>query len=364
MTVPKKDGEDSQFLLSPSEAGKKGGKARANVLSADERSAIAKDAARARWSKLRDEIQNAEKPLALKEPIESGELHSLFRGTLRIGDLDLECHVLSDYRRIFTQREMVRILSAGRESGDLGSYLQANPLLNKDLILGTAIQFRIPGTQFVGNGYEATQLIEICDKFMEADERDLLTKSHQKKLAKQSQIVVRSCAKVGIITLIDEATGFQKFRAKRDLQIKLQAFIADELQDWARMFPDDFWLELARLEGIRYSPRNRPLRWGKYIMMFVYDAIDPDVGRELRSRNPNPRFLQNHHQWLKDFGRNKVHDQIERVVTIMKLCDSMEEFRAKFDRVFRKSPVMQYDLPWGEMVQTKTSSKPTKEKKQ
>jgi hypothetical protein len=27
------------------------------------------------------------------------------------------------------------------------------------------------------------------------------------------------------------------------------------------MFPDDFWYELARLEGVRYSPRNRPLRW-------------------------------------------------------------------------------------------------------
>lgn len=25
----------------------------------------------------------------------------------------------------------------------------------------------------------------------------------------------------------------------------------------------------SRLEGIHYSPRNRPLRWGKYVMAFV-----------------------------------------------------------------------------------------------
>jgi hypothetical protein len=48
-------------------------------------------------------------------------------------------------------------------------------------------------------------------------------------------------------------------------------------------------------------------------MMFVYDAIDGDVGKELRKKNPAPKFLSNHHQWLKDFGRNKEHDQIQRV---------------------------------------------------
>jgi hypothetical protein len=48
-------------------------------------------------------------------------------------------------------------------------------------------------------------------------------------------------------------------------------------------------------------------------MMFVYDAIDGDVGKELRKKNPASKFLSNHHQWLKDFGRNKEHDQIQRV---------------------------------------------------
>jgi P63C domain-containing protein len=123
------------------------------------------------------------------------------------------------------------------------------------------------------------------------------------------------------------------------LQLKLQAFIADEIQEWARMFPEEFWYELARLEGIRYSPRSRPLRWGKYVMMFIYDTIDPEVGQTLRAKNPNPHFLQNHHQWLKQFGRDKVHDQLERVVTIMKLCNDMQDFRHKFARVFQKSPL-------------------------
>jgi hypothetical protein len=84
-------------------------------------------------------------------------------------------------------------------------------------------------------------------------------------------------------------------------------------------------------------------------MMFVYDAIDKDVGKELRKKNPNPRFLSNHHQWLKEFGRSKVNDQIQRVITIMKLCEDMDDFKAKFAKVFKKSPLQMTfeDINWG-----------------
>ena len=58
--------------------------------------------------------------------------------------MELESHVLSDLRRVFTQREVVRILSGGRESGNLNRYLERNPLLKNKLPLGP-INFKIPG---------------------------------------------------------------------------------------------------------------------------------------------------------------------------------------------------------------------------
>jgi hypothetical protein len=105
---------------------------------------------------------------------------------------------------------------------------------------------------------------------------------------------------------------------------------------------------LARLEGVHYSPRSRPLRWGKYIMAFVYDAIDKDVGKTLRKKNPNPHYGRNHHQWLKEFGKEKLIGQIQSVIMIMKLCNNMEEFRAKFARVFQKTPLQTSfdDINW------------------
>jgi P63C domain-containing protein len=315
----------------------KGGAARANTLTSQERSEIARNAVKARWEKAGKTVADAPKQDDPEPNVVVDEMpYSMFQGTLTIGNLQLECHVLNDMRRVFTQREIVRIISGGRESGNIQRYLDGNPLISNDFHAGRTFPFRIPGQPTIATGWEATGLIEICEKYLEAKEQNLL-KRNQFHLAVQASIVMRASAKTGIIALIDEATGFQKFRAKRDLQIKLQAFIAEDMQDWARMFPDEFWFELARLEGIKYSPRSRPLRWGKYIMAFVYDAIDSDVGKKLREINPEPHKGKNHHQWLKDFGRDQVHDQITKVVTIMKLCRDMKEFTSKFAVVFKKS---------------------------
>jgi P63C domain len=317
----------------------KGGRARASVLTQEQRSSIAREAVRARWikaGKLKDIAPAAEKDAPAAAPAVPTLPFSMFRGKVHFGDIELECHVLNDGQRVFTQGEMVHALTGGADTSNLGRYLARNPLIKNDLS-DAPIRFKIPGLPNMAIGSEATRLIEICERYLDALDQGLL-RPNQFKLARNSSIIVRACAKLGIIALIDEATGYQKVRARNALQVKLQAFIADDLQEWAVMFPEEFWIELARLEGIHYSPRNRPLRWGKYVMLFVYDAIDGDVGRELRKKNPNPRFLQNHHQWLKQFGRDKVHDQIQRVITIMKLCVNMDDFREKFARVFKKSP--------------------------
>jgi hypothetical protein len=324
----------------------KGGRARASVLTSEQRSTIARAAVKARWmkaGKLKEIEGDAVDDAAVEANAPPDVPFSMFRGKLPIGDIQLDCHVLNDERRVFTQTEIVRVLTGGADSGNLARYLDSKALKSRD-ISGGLIKFKIPGNPQLAFGSDATILIEICEAYLDARAANEL-KPHQMKLARQAEIIVRSCAKVGIIALVDEATGYQKVRARNALQIKLQAFIADELQEWARMFPEEFWHELARLEGIHYSARSRPLRWGKYVMLFVYDAIDGDVGKELRKKNPNPKFLRNHHQWLKDFGRNKVHDQILKVITIMKLCNNMDEFREKFARVFKKSPLqLSFDL--------------------
>lgn len=326
----------NQVTSGAKEFARLGAKARNEALSPAERKLISQRAIRARWAK-------AGKKLKTEQDKREEQIipHSMFQGTISIAGINLPCHVLSNEKRVIAQREIIGLFT-GNKKGGLDRYLMASNLQNflperlKNKSLDqTMALFTTNG--LVAQAFEGEDVVDLCEMYLKARDAGVLQKNQQ-HLAAQAEVIVRSFAKVGIVALIDEATGYQKVRAKNALQLKFQAFIADDLQEWAVMFPEEFWFELARLEGITYSPKNRPLRWGRYIMMFVYDSIDKDIGKMLRAKNPNPKFKQNHHQWLKKFGKDKVHDQINKVVTIMKLCKDMDDFRDKFAIVFAKTP--------------------------
>ena len=349
MTTPKQSTEAAKELSS--RGARKGGKARAAVLTPDERSAIATKAAKARWAKHKGEPLPQADDWQASGVLSQRDVASLpqqrvshFHGEVRFGNLGMPCHVLDDGSRVIAQREVVKGLTGQeRPSGLIGRLIgiaALAPYIAADEVASKVIQFRLsgPGHQMVAHGYEATLLVEVCEAFLRARDDGVLSEA-QMRVAQRADIILRSCAKVGIIALIDEATGYQEVRQRNALQLKLQAFISDEVQEWAKLFPDDFWHELARLENTRYSPRSRPLRWGKYVMAFVYDAVDEDVGIELRKINPNPHFRRNHHQWLKTYGREKVRDHINRVIGVMKTCHDMHDFNRRFGYVFKKDPM-------------------------
>lgn len=335
----------------------KGGRARASVLTPEERSRIAQEASRARWAK-EGKAASVSAPAPPMPPEskatatgDDGDIpYSAFPGTVQMGDVALECHVLNDGRRVLTAREVVRALRGTTSSPTtIQRYLGRLPGYVPGMFDSRLIDFRIPGLPSSAIGFEATVLIEICDMYIAADEAGKL-KSNQKNLARMAGVIMRSCAKTGIVALIDEATGYQKVRERRALQVKLQAFIAEEMQEWVTTFPEEFWQELARLEGIRYQARHRPLRWGQYVMRFVNDSIDPALGRKLREINPNPHFRQNHHQWLREFGRDKLHRQLGGVIAIMRDCKDMAEFKSRFERVFEKKNQLAFDLDWADVA--------------
>lgn len=336
----------------------KGGRGRASVLTAEERSEIARDAARARWAKAGKTVAVAAPPA--KPPVmlptakdDGGELpYSQFPGTLDMGEVELECHVLNDGRRVLTAREVVRALRGTRSNPpSVHRYLDALPAYRRGMFDSRMMQFRLPGLPQTALGLEATVLIEMCDMYIAADKGGTL-KPNQKNLLAMSWTIMRACAKTGIEALIDEATGYQQVREKRALQVKLQAFIAEDMQKWVKTFPDEFWQELARLEGIRYQARHRPLRWGNYVLRFVYNAMDPDVAKKLKEMNPNPSHGNNLHQLLRDFGRDRLHQQLGGVIAIMRQCDDMAEFRARFRTVFERKDQLQLDIDWASLELT------------
>jgi hypothetical protein len=99
-------------------------------------------------------------------------------------------------------------------------------------------------------------------------------------------------AKVGLVALIDEATGYQYDRTDA-LRVKLKAYLAEEMRDWEKTFPDELWQEFGRLTNWKGSVTQRPKYWGHLVTELVYTYLDADVCKWLKENKPQPQHGRN-----------------------------------------------------------------------
>lgn len=265
-----------------------------------------------------------------------------FSGILDLGGSSVDVYVLDTGERVVSLRASVKAI-ADTDSGNLGSFIGATalkPFIDKDIILGETIDFNIPGTQLQGRGLLAERFLDVCRAYVDALRAGALGTQRQTEIATRCAILLASCAKVGLIALIDEATGYQYERAEDALQIKLRAFVAEELRDWEKTFPDELWEEFGRLTNWQGSLHSRPKWWGKIVMETVYEAIDPDIAAYLKDNKPSPRHGRNYHQWMtEDVGLKTLIPHINQIIGIAKTCSNMQEFRDKVAFHYRKTPM-------------------------
>ena len=307
----------------------KGGRARAQSLTPEQRSLIAKNAAAARW----------EGTMA-----EDGLGRSTHMGTLAIADIEIPCFVLEDGTRVISGRGMTSAIGMkGRGPGvvRISTHQSLKPYLSPELVVSMEqpLKFKGVGAPRLTYGYEATVLQELCDSMIAADQAGVLVTEQEQRYAKQCLILLRAFARVGIVALVDEATGFQEERAKDALNQILQAFISRELQPWVRTFPEDFYKELFRLRGLEYPTATvkRPQYFGMLTNDIVYRRLAPAVLEELKRVTPrteNGRHKDKLFQRLtRNVGYPKLREHLGSVVTIMKLSDRWEDFRDTLDRI-------------------------------
>jgi hypothetical protein len=190
-------------------------------------------------------------------------------------------------------------------------------------------------------GYEATLLVDICDLVLAARDDGVLT-GKQLAVAKQCEILTRAFAKVGIIALVDEATGYQEIRTRRALEEILDEFISKELRKWAKTFPDDFYKEMFRLRGWQYVPFSvkRPSVVGRYTEDLVYERLAPGVLEELKRKNPKTSKgyrKHKHFQWLtENIGHPRLREHLTAVIALMKAATTWSQFYRLVQRALPK----------------------------
>jgi len=170
-----------------------------------------------------------------------------YKGELELAGFKLPCYVLEDGTRVLSGRKMQEALKmvdeveSGKETAGnrLDRYLSQKSLKSR-IYKGKKPDHYAPIICYDGekkiNGYEATRLIDICDAFLEArkqtrereKEDEKYLSPRQETIAKQCEILMRAFAKVGIIALVDEATGYQKIREEA-LQEILRIHVSEEV---------------------------------------------------------------------------------------------------------------------------------------
>ena len=267
---------------------------------------------------------------------------------LIIGDIEIPCYVLEDETRVLAQRGMVSGLGMARGGSSHGggdrlahfvNQKTLSPFISKKLISVTTnpLRFRTPQGA-LANGYPAILLVGICDAVLEARATGVWSQQ-QKHIGDRAEILIRGLAAVGIIALVDEATGYQRLREERALATILEKFIAKELQPWTRTFPYEFYEQIFRLKGWD-GPKGskRPAVIGHYTNDFVYSRLAAGVLDELKARTPklpSGNRRNKYFQWFTpELGHPKLLQHLAAVTALMRAAPNWDAFKRSLGRAF------------------------------
>jgi hypothetical protein len=285
----------------------KGGRARAEKLTAEERSAIARAGAKKRWENAAN--VNDDTPRVLES----------FKGKLEIAGAIIPCAVVmgpSGIQRVLSETGITNAVlgdrsGASKRKKEGGALLpifvapsQLEPFISNEMREGPLkpIDY-LDGGRMV-RGYDASILAAVCNVWLKAREAGALQKQQLNK-AMTAEILTRALAETGIIALVDEKTGYQSVRPQNALQSYLELVIRRELAVWAKKFPDEFYENIYKLKGWVWPGmnKNRYSVVANYTTNLVYDRLGPGITEELIRKTPmtekgyRPNKL---HQWLSD----------------------------------------------------------------
>ncbi len=279
-------------------------------------------------------------------------LNAIREGELKIGDIVIPCSVLEGGIRVLSRRGVnvtlggsigggIKGENGGRNLPRILGIPAVRPFISNELMAGAkeAYEFHPLHGGRTAFGYEATLLPMMCEAILDADKAAALK---NKEAAKLADMLLRGFARVGIIALIDEATGYQEIRDRMALQAILDKYLLKQFAAWAKRFPDEFYQQMFRLKGWQWRGMkiNRPSVVGHYTRDLIYQRLADGVIDELERRNPTDEKgnrKAKHHQWLtEDIGHPALAQHLYATIGFMRAATSWDQFYRSMQRAFPK----------------------------
>jgi hypothetical protein len=308
-----------------------GGVARAQALSPERKSAIARKAAEARWGKM---------PSATHK----GNFQEDF-------GFDVDCYVLDDAQKtaVVSQRGMAAAIGlsergnafqrfAGSKAiaAHVGAQLREkieNPLIFQ---WGTGGAQQPPSTI---NGYDVTLLVDVCKAILDAETAGDLS-PQQSHLAKQARIILNASAKAGIKGLVYALAGYD---AARDEVIQaFKFYVREEAREYEKEFPDQLYEEWYRLYELPKPARNKPWKFKHLTLAQVYHPLAKSNGRVLEltqaQRAESSERHKKLHQFLSDIGVKALRQQLGQLLGIARISKDRHEYEGFCNKLFGDQP--------------------------
>jgi hypothetical protein len=177
----------------------------------------------------------------------------------------------------------MRAMSRKGLGSEIGEELRSkldNPIIFKAL------------TSDLGHGYDATILIDICQAILDASKAGKLG-SGQESLAMQAEIIIRASAKLGIVALVDDATGFVADKRREQYKELFRDFVREEIRLYDEpQFPDQLFDIIYKIYGLPRKAdarNNHPQFFGWFIRKYIYEPLANSNGAILEmldEKNP------------------------------------------------------------------------------
>jgi P63C domain len=204
----------------------------------------------------------------------------------------------------------------------------------------SVINFKLNGR--AAQGFKGSDLIDICQMYMQAKMDGVLSES-QFKLAAQAQVIVFAFAKTGVDAVVYEATGFEKFKDRFAFNKLLERYIDEEVRKWYKKFPDEFYKLIYKLNGWEWVEGNmgrKPGVVGRWTNDIVYARFPKGILSKLQDKNPidesgNRKFK--HHQLLTDIGNDELKEYISNAIFLMKAASNWNKFKNMLARSLGKT---------------------------
>jgi hypothetical protein len=283
----------------------KGGKARADALSHERLSEIARKAAVARW---------ADKPI---QAIRKGNFRDHF-------GIDVDCYVLDDAQKtaVISQSGMGKALGLSVRGNAFPRFLASKAMadspgaqLRQKLSEPLKFQWSGPGAQppTIIHGFDVTLLIDVCKAVIQVEEN---LSNQQKHVAKQAHLIISASAKSGIKGLVWALAGYNP--TAEEVITAFKAYVQEEAKKYEKEFPEELYMQWYRLYRIPVPTRGKPWDFKHLTVKHIYFPLAKSNGRilqlvrALKAKGGDRR--KKLFQFLSELGARALRIQLGRVL--------------------------------------------------